>query len=85
MQTRKNKEIFSNLKGGKSKGRKSKGKKSRGGKTKKRIGIKIEKKGLFTNEQDCLMKLRESSNKGGKCSLIGVGSYELQKEVPIYK
>lgn len=65
-----NKKIFSKLKGGK---------------TKKRIGIRIESRGLFTNEQDCLMKLRKPSNKGGKCSLIGYGSYELKKEIPIYK
>jgi len=75
--TKRNKTIF----------RKSNNRRKKGGKIKKtkRIGIKIEEKGNFTNEQDCLMKLREPKNKGGKCSLIGFGSYVIRKEVPIYE
>lgn len=79
--TKKNKIIF----------RKSNNRRKKGGKTKKfnkkqkKIGIRIEERGSFTNEQDCLMKLREPNNKNGKCSLIGFGSYIIKKEIPVYE
>jgi len=74
----KNKTIFR-----KSNNRRKKGGKSK--KNKKRIGITVEERGSFTNEQDCLMKLREPNNKDGKCSLIGFGSYVIKKEIPVYE
>uniref|UniRef100_A0A6C0HUL2 Uncharacterized protein n=1 Tax=viral metagenome TaxID=1070528 RepID=A0A6C0HUL2_9ZZZZ len=58
-------------------------------KTKKKIpktvtfGISVQQIGNFTNEQDCLQELKNPENKGGKCKLIGVGSYTIEKETRV--
>ena len=45
------------------------------------FGISIQQTGSFSNEQDCLQELKKNENKGGKCILLGVGSYTIEKEI----
>jgi hypothetical protein len=47
------------------------------------FGISVQQIGSFTNEQDCLQELKKPENKGGKCRLIGVGSYTIEKEIRV--
>jgi hypothetical protein len=49
-----------------------------------KIGTELKQIGSFNNEQDCLTELKKPGNKGGKCTLIGYGSYSIEKEVPVY-
>jgi len=47
------------------------------------FGISVQQIGSFTNEQDCLQELKKPENKGGKCRLISVGSYTIEKEMRV--
>jgi hypothetical protein len=47
------------------------------------FGISVQQIGSFSNEQDCLEELKKIENKGGKCKLIGVGSYTIEKETRV--
>ncbi len=47
------------------------------------FGISVQQIGSFTNEQDCLQELKKPENKGGKCRLISVGSYTIEKEIRV--
>lgn len=44
------------------------------------FGISVQQIGSFTNEQDCLQELKKPENKGGKCILISIGRYIIEKK-----
>lgn len=50
-----------------------------------RFNISVQQIGNFSNEQDCLQELKKPENKGGKCRLLSVGSYTIEKEVRVKK
>jgi hypothetical protein len=50
-----------------------------------RFNISIQQIGNFSNEQDCLQELKKTENKGGKCRLLSVGSYTIEKETRVKK
>jgi hypothetical protein len=44
------------------------------------FGISVQQTGFFYNKNDCLEELKKPENKGGKCILISIGRYIIEKK-----